>query len=301
MLNPSYDGYVAINPSGVVLIRTFHSVPSPSISSFVPSVPNSPNPSTVTPGSTVFSAQDTGISRNRTSIATPIIVDSHALPDGPGSSDGYSNSRYITYPHPFHLLAHESNRRRLIESLSSWNFEPHKLSSDEVISCALLLFEAFLRGVPGGVISCITLGEYQRIRHCSYQLTCFVDHLPPFLYHLQTIYRQTNSYHNFEHALDTFQALYHFLSQVGMVPDVKSLLDEDLRDPVEPRPRIPSILDALTNEDILVLCIAAVGHDAGHPGLTNAFMVRLTFSRNALQDSSVINPEKRTNTIGSAL
>lgn len=167
MLNPNYDGYVVISPSGVDLIRTFHSVPSPSISSFVPSVPNSPNPSTATPGTTIFSAQDTGISRNRASLATPVIVDSHALPDGPGNSDASSASHYISYPHPFHLLADQSNRRRLIESLSSWNFEPHKLSSDEVISCALLLFEAFLRGVPGGVISCITLGEYRQFCRCS--------------------------------------------------------------------------------------------------------------------------------------
>ena len=95
------------------------------------------------------------------------------------------------------------------------------------------------------------------------------------MYHLQTIYREANSYHNFEHAIDVFQALYHFLSQVGVVRDVQSLLSEQPREAPLVVARPPSLLDILEKEDILVLCIAAVGHDVGHPGLTNAFMVML--------------------------
>ncbi|KAH8084303.1 HD-domain/PDEase-like protein [Cristinia sonorae] len=169
-------------------------------------------------------------------------------------TEGIVNSGYDRYP--FHLLAHEPNRRRLIESLSSWNFEPHKLTSDEVLCSALLLFEAFLCSTPEGLVCGVGL-----------------DHLPPFLYHLQNIYRQTNTYHNFEHALDVLQALYHFLSEVGAVRSVLSLLQQDDKDSVpSSTPPTPSILDVLSQEDIFALCIAAVGHDVGHPGLTNAFM-----------------------------
>lgn len=36
-------------------------------------------------------------------------------------------------------------RRRLIQSLERWHFEPHKLRDDEVLSCALILFEGLFR------------------------------------------------------------------------------------------------------------------------------------------------------------
>ena len=49
-------------------------------------------------------------------------------------------------------------RERLIRSLSSWHFEPHKLPEEEVIACSYILFEALYRienmfevvGVPLG-------------------------------------------------------------------------------------------------------------------------------------------------------
>lgn len=43
--------------------------------------------------------------------------------------------------------AHLSNevRCRLINTLDSWHFEPHKLLDDEVLACTLILFEALLR------------------------------------------------------------------------------------------------------------------------------------------------------------
>lgn len=63
------------------------------------------------------------------------------------------------------------------------------------------------------------------------------------------------------------------MSVTGVVRDVKALLDEDDGPEVD-TPRLPGIPDILTKEDVLALCLAAVGHDAGHPGLTNAFMVR---------------------------
>lgn len=36
-------------------------------------------------------------------------------------------------------------RCRLIESLDSWNFEPHKLPDEEVVACTMILFEALFR------------------------------------------------------------------------------------------------------------------------------------------------------------
>lgn len=44
----------------------------------------------------------------------------------------------------------------------------------------------------------------------------------------------------------------------------------------KPKTESPSILqDVLRNSDIFALFIAAIGHDIGHPGLSNAFMASL--------------------------
>ena len=39
----------------------------------------------------------------------------------------------------------QGTRERLIHSLSSWHFEPHKLPEEEVIACSYILFEALYR------------------------------------------------------------------------------------------------------------------------------------------------------------
>ena len=61
-------------------------------------------------------------------------------------------SLVITYLPPSHLGERPSfvdmdqaTRERLIHSLSSWHFEPHKLPEEEVIACSYILFEALYR------------------------------------------------------------------------------------------------------------------------------------------------------------
>ncbi|KAI0075527.1 HD-domain/PDEase-like protein [Panus rudis PR-1116 ss-1] len=162
-------------------------------------------------------------------------------------------------------------RTRLIASLSSWRFEPQSLSPDEVLSCAYILFEAIYT----------IEGMYE-------QVGVPLSQLPPFLNLLQCIYRRSNSYHNFEHALDVFQAVYCILRWENVVPPLDILLSAppspsniDNPIPVSDIPRTwqrppaedpHSLIQRLTNADIFALCIAAVGHDVGHPGLTNAFL-----------------------------
>lgn len=143
---------------------------------------------------------------------------------------------------------------RLIKSLSSWTFEPHKLLPDEVLTCAYILFEAIFR-IDG-------MSE-----DCGAEL----KQMPLFLNALQQTYRQVNNYHNFEHALDVFQAIYCILRWEGLVPELSILLGNETwtRRTRDKR----GLIDCLNNSDIFTLCVAAVGHDVGHPGLTNAFMV----------------------------
>lgn len=158
IVNPAFEKYVIL----ILLYRIFlnlcilASVPSPTVSSFPASVPTSPNPPTFISHTAGPSDMDADYIHTDTPGSEQVSALQDVLAETSG--DDVSRSRYTTYPQPFHLLAHHSTRRRLIESLSSWHFEPHKLSSDEVLSCALLLFEAFLQGVPGGVVSGLSLG-----------------------------------------------------------------------------------------------------------------------------------------------
>ncbi|KAI0676581.1 HD-domain/PDEase-like protein [Trametes maxima] len=145
-------------------------------------------------------------------------------------------------------------RERLIHSLSSWHFEPHKLPEEEVIACSYILFEALYR-----------------IENMQENLSVSLSYLATSLPHLSQLYRQANTYHNFQHALDVLQAVYFFLFSSGAVPPVTILLEDGRTWKCEKELCDP-LVSLLTNEDIFALCIAAVGHDVGHPGLNNAFM-----------------------------
>ncbi|PCH39434.1 HD-domain/PDEase-like protein [Wolfiporia cocos MD-104 SS10] len=150
----------------------------------------------------------------------------------------------------------DATRHRLVRSLCAWNFEPHKLPEEEVLACSYILFEALFR-----------------IDGLQHAVGIPLNRIASFLQHLRQVYRQGNSYHNFQHALDVFQATYHFLFRAGVVPPVSILLQADNRTWRRDKDhRSSNLMSCLTPEDLLVLSIAAIGHDVGHPGLTNAFM-----------------------------
>ncbi|KAH9933825.1 uncharacterized protein B0H18DRAFT_982263 [Fomitopsis serialis] len=147
-------------------------------------------------------------------------------------------------------------RDRLVKSLGTWNFEPHKLPEEQVVACSYILFEALFR-----------------IEGMKEAVGVPVNCLGSFLRHLRQMYRQANSYHNFHHALDVFQATYHFLFRAGMVPPVSIVLQPDSRTWKRDRRSTDGhLLSCLSPQDLFALLIAAIGHDVGHPGLSNAFM-----------------------------
>lgn len=166
------------------------------------------------------------------------------------SEPPYSSSPMITVD--------DKTRRRLIKSLDSWHFEPHLLPEEEVLACTYILFESLF---------CLQ-GMQEAINVSLLQISAFLQHL-------RQLYRQRNTYHNFQHALDVFQATYFFLYTAGIVPPVSILLRPHTRlwqPEKQCTARDASFLDCLAHEDIFALYIAAVGHDVGHPGLTNAFL-----------------------------
>ncbi len=112
---------------------------------------------------------------------------------------------------------------------------------------------------------------------------CLSDQMNRFLFAVRAIYHAPNPYHNYVHAIDVLQASYTFLVAIGVAPPFPFLLE----DGVEPwmRPELPvekdgpdanarrKVLELMRPQEVLCLMIAAMGHDVGHPGLSNAFMV----------------------------
>ncbi|TEB20637.1 HD-domain/PDEase-like protein [Coprinellus micaceus] len=148
-------------------------------------------------------------------------------------------------------------RSRLIRSLDIWHFEPHRLPEEEILACTIILFE---------VLYCIE-GMEEAVGIPLSQVSAFV-------HHLRQIYRYENTYHNFEHALDVLQAIQCYLSTAHMVPPVTILLQPADR---KWRPRLGKythepLVRTLGLREIFALYIAAIGHDVGHPGVTNVFM-----------------------------
>lgn len=112
------------------------------------------------------------------------------------------------------------------------------------------------------------------------------DQINRWLFAVRSIYHAPNPYHNYVHAIDVLQATYQFLLGIGVVPPFSFFLDMEPGKSVWVRPteeqlpaKGPGTLEArsiLRPQDVLAIVIAAIGHDVGHPGLSNAFMVSCT-------------------------
>ena len=94
---------------------------------------------------------------------------------------------------------------------------------------------------------------------------------------LRSAYHARNAYHNFAHAVDVLQACYSFLTAAGLAPRLSTLVNPGFsagwqRDPAIQAPGL--IGDVLRPMHVFALLVAAIGHDVGHPGLSNAYMVR---------------------------
>jgi 3',5'-cyclic-nucleotide phosphodiesterase len=77
-------------------------------------------------------------------------------------------------------------------------------------------------------------------------------------------------YHNFRHAVDVLQSLFYFLLRIGTLPPypVGSAL------PTKSQERSP-VAKLVGPFEAMTLLISAIGHDVGHPGVNNMFLVKL--------------------------
>lgn len=96
-----------------------------------------------------------------------------------------------------------------------------------------------------------------------------VDELIVFLLASRTAYNEFVLYHNFRHVVDVLQALFHFLVQLGTLPPYPVNATQPQYAPTSPIAQLLNPFDGLT------LLVSAIGHDVGHPGVNNAFLVAL--------------------------
>lgn len=85
--------------------------------------------------------------------------------------------------------------------------------------------------------------------HLLDEFKCSMVTMNAFLIEMSGRYN-SNPYHNFSHAVDVTQTVY----RVVMVPGLNLVLS-----PLE----------------IFSMLVAAIGHDVGHPGVNNAFLVKI--------------------------
>lgn len=91
-----------------------------------------------------------------------------------------------------------------------------------------------------------------------------IDQLYNFIIDLASVYHDENPYHNFAHAVDVLQCLFYMLCELGVLPFTNRSMKKK---------SLPQSL--LRPKDVFALLIAAIGHDAAHPGVNNLFLVRV--------------------------
>ncbi|PGH33458.1 hypothetical protein GX50_03693 [[Emmonsia] crescens] len=151
------------------------------------------------------------------------------------------------YQCDLHIL---DQRKRLVEvEIGKWDFSAHDFSEDELVHAGTIMLEHALQ-----------MPELEPWRISSEQLYAF-------LLATRVTYNGFVLYHNFRHAIDVLQSTFHLLVSIGVLPPYPNgTTQRATRSPV-------ALL--LTPSDALTLLITAIGHDVGHPGVNNVFLVKL--------------------------
>ena len=147
-------------------------------------------------------------------------------------------------------LTLSSKRRAAVESaVSKWHFPASDFNMDELTYGAMFMVEQVLR-VP----------ELQAYELPRPQLISLLLETRRQYKHQREVH-----YHNWRHAVDVAQSIFCFLLDLQLC---QSPTSDDRR-----RKELNGVERILTPLDGLVLLISAIGHDVGHPGVNNAFLV----------------------------
>ncbi|KAF2972164.1 hypothetical protein GQX73_g1442 [Xylaria multiplex] len=145
-----------------------------------------------------------------------------------------------------------SKRRvEIEEALVKWHFSAPSFDDDSLLIAATLMFKHAL-----------AMPELEKWRLPTDQLTTF-------LVACRAAYNQFVPYHNFRHAVDVLQATFDFLIHIGALPPYPSTPHSP------PTPQKSYVTSLLGPFEALTLLVSAIGHDVGHPGVNNGFLVTL--------------------------
>ncbi|KAH0347270.1 HD-domain/PDEase-like protein, partial [Aureobasidium melanogenum] len=145
------------------------------------------------------------------------------------------------------------DRKALVEqAVGTWAFSAHDFDSDELLYAALTMLQHALQ-----------MPELEKWR-------ISIDDLTIFLFACRHAYNDFVLYHNFRHIVDVLQAVFYFLLQIGILPPYPGSREDQV-----PRTDLAPVASLLQPFDALTLLISAIGHDVGHPGVNNAFLVAL--------------------------
>ena len=171
-----------------------------------------------------------------------------------GLMKGICNPDEELHPTDLEKLPYLELRREetLSRALGSWAFSGHDYSEDELVHAAFLMLQHVLN-----------MPELDKWRLSAADLRTF-------LMASRAAYNGFVNYHNFRHVVDVMQAIFYFLIQLGTLPPypASSVQSGVTR-------RISPVAALLKPFDALTLLITAIGHDVGHPGVNNAFLVAL--------------------------
>lgn len=135
------------------------------------------------------------------------------------------------------------------KAIADWHFPAHDFSMDELTCGVVFMLE-----------NCLKSSELEAYSLSRADLMSFILAVRRQYKHEREVH-----YHNWRHAVDVTQSLYDFLLNVGLRPPA----DGDTAAQNEKKP----LEQLLTPLDGLILLISAIGHDVGHPGVNNAFLV----------------------------
>lgn len=152
---------------------------------------------------------------------------------------------------PSELKIGDQRKAAVEQAVGTWAFSAHDFDSDELLYAALTMLQHALQ-----------MPELEKWR-------ISIDDLTIFLFACRHAYNDFVLYHNFRHIVDVLQAVFYFLLQIGILPPYPSSQDQ------APRADLAPVASLLQPFDALTLLISAIGHDVGHPGVNNAFLVAL--------------------------
>ncbi|RYP36817.1 hypothetical protein DL767_003207 [Monosporascus sp. MG133] len=145
-------------------------------------------------------------------------------------------------------------RAEIAEAIGKWHFSAHDFCDDSLLVAASLMFKHAL-----------SMPELEQWRIPADQMTAF-------LVACRAAYNTFVPYHNFRHAIDVLQATFSFLVHIGALPPYP--FDPNCNSYGYAIPKSP-LAALLKPFEALTLLISAIGHDVGHPGVNNGFLIVL--------------------------